>query len=98
MNTLDGYSSDFETYDFLFDIQAVLKERYNFVKYISHKNQRLSLKEYEVILCSLRGCSHEKITREIYNDCLVGEGWWYVFSAVCCTDPFWNLYIHPDYK
>lgn len=98
MNTYTGYSSDFESCDFLLDIKVVLQKHYYKVRYVLHKECRLSLEEYEVILRSLRGHSHDKIVREICDDRIVGEGWWYAFKPVCCADPNWHLYIHPDYE
>jgi hypothetical protein len=70
------------------------------VHYILHNNDEYTFEEYEALLLTLdlEGDSWLTIVDFLAEDKIVGDWWWFEFTAVCCCDPGWYYREHPTVK
>lgn len=77
------------------EIDWLLDGKEDEVKYVIRKNKRYTLTEYKTEINSLKDeCkgNWSKSVDAVYGDEIVGIGWKYVFTSVCCQGPEWELY------
>lgn len=76
--------------------KEITEEHYGDIRYVVHKEEKITLEEYETILSALREASYREILDEILNDKIVCKHYWWVFESDCMCDPNWYYRGHPD--
>lgn len=83
--------------------EIIAPKRVEDVQYVLHKDNEYTFAEYEALLqplLSLDYCRDDWLTIVDFlaEDKIVGDWWWFEFTAVCCTDPYWHYREHPSVK
>jgi hypothetical protein len=87
--------------DVLCNIRRIIApKRPEDVHYILHNDNEYTFDEYEALLLTLNleEDSWLTIVNFLAEDKIVGDWWWFEFTAVCCGDPYWYYREHPSVK
>lgn len=84
------------------DVERVVGDKQ--VQYVLHQDRECTWEEYLQLIRELNISQYEDDPEQEYTatvnfiaeDKIVGEGWWFEFTVVCCGEPSWYYREHPS--